>query len=54
MPLTVNRLFKILTVNRLFKILTVNVTVFPVFPWLERLNYRVSGLFKVLCCVPVF
>ena len=38
----------------LFKVLAVNIAVLPVLTGLERLNYRMPGLFKVLCCMLVF
>lgn len=37
-----------------FQILPVDITILPVLSRLVRLNHRMPGFFKMLCCVFVF
>lgn len=38
----------------LLKVLAINIAILPVLARLERLNYRMPGFFKMLCCVLIF
>lgn len=38
----------------LFKVFSIYIAVLPVLTWLEGLNYRVTCILKMLCCMLVF